>query len=272
MVELDVPHFTPAVVSAPAPVDIADFIRTQMSDRAPLRAKVGGLIDLFSIKDAFQLLSVYGIGYSGVNPLLTLVGALNRLQELSAQVARRPIVMGMISNFNRDEWDEFLFELNPVYRRNLEILTIESTNLREHILNAPANRIFLIKIGNVTQEVWNLLMDQSDLAPVVAGTTGINFLSQRGRPFLITTKTEALRFSLPKEMAGYDSSADIYRFMHIPDLLLIRATHVIAQFYLSSLNPDSVINRKFRRFAEALPKFGDRTCEAILKMQDVVVL
>lgn len=249
------------------------FLESQMSHSQSLSEKINGLHSLITQgrRERIKLLTAYGLGFHGVDRFVTLLRALNLLKTKIS----KPIVIGLLSQFNAKEWSQIQEKIasRPGESLAYQVFDIQSPDLPHTLERLPRNSIHIVKIGTVTYDTWNVLMSESQLPPTAAGSNGTNFLFQRGRPFLITEDTDVFAFdaslsNLEDESLGEDFLVMLKGFQAALDR---GDVDHIASFYLRSLDPDSQLNRDFAIHADIIARhLPDRTCATILKGRDIL--
>ena len=189
----------------------------------------------------------------------TIILGLDTATRLSGTRFRGPIVIPLISNLNEGEWStfhEYLHELTDTGDWPMPRLRIVSSNdpsISDVIHNLSRGEILIMKVGSVPQEVWELLMNYSTLPPTVAGSSGSNFLRERGRPYFNTDHMELPEGLLPETQAEFRRACDAivkpYRGADIESL-----GHTI----IDSMDPQSNLSRAFLLQQHAQQTIADR--------------
>lgn len=251
-------------------VDLDEILEEQLSHSEKLAAKIDGLKDLFTMVDLEQidLLSAYGFGVGGTRRLVTLLQAVHLASSRTPYLFVGPVVIGLISNLNEWEWNDILATLKktPEVLARIKILDITSPSLSEDILSLSKDNIAVVKIGSISQQVWEYLMAVSTLPPTVAGTHGTGFLFQLGRPFIATSpRSEAL-----SRHNSYSRTKLHQRFAQllptVTNALENGYVEPIAQFIEMSKG-DSLVSYLFKSHSDVISRFPDRTCSALLSAE-----
>lgn len=268
-----VSHTWPVRQNFALPQDLSSFLTEEMSHSKRLAGKIKGLTDLVTLADQerIEFLSAYGLGFEGEAKLAHLLAALEVVKNRAPHEFHGPIVIGLISNLNAGEWERFSSRLENVSdaEPNVKIVEIDSPNLRKQLYSGNDRSTYIVKIGAVSQEVWNLLNYKSSLPPLVAGTTGVNYLLLLGRPFLIT-----------KTSFGFHSwSSPDHDSQKLRDILFKTTKALedgdlspLADFYIESRKSGSDVRHLFYDQARRLDAMPDRTCSALLEAQDQIEL
>lgn len=246
--------------------DLEHFVTSEMSHSQKLYKKMNAVEALLRRVGAreIDMLSAYGLGMHGERPLANILGGLVNAQDRMPGTFAKPIFIALLSNLNDQEWDNVRSESrrNHMDWNRVRILNVEDSAAVEHaLLNPDASVITIVKIGNLTQNLWNYFMLQSKLPPVAAGYNGVNFLAQMGRPYLVTTEAALdARGSMLKDLQVTMAS----RLKHNID-----NPTLFGNFFISSQDPNSNLVYLFRQYAESLRELSDRHCAALLASQDV---
>lgn len=242
------------------------FIRAQMKHAEGLQAKVPGLEAMFEFlaNGDSELLTAYGLSFEGEGPLTSIIYGLERARAKSPQSFLPKVVIALTSNLNEQEWNlvrEYLrqlkFDLNK-----LHVVNAKDQNVGEKLISVDAGEIAIVQIGSVTQDVWNYLMEQSTLPPVVAGANGVDYASQMGKPFLMTNQDVIIK--------NYTMPDDLHSQMERLQLELKRMEpYDLTDFFIDSKNPQSATYKSFRDYAQTQCALPDRTCTALLATKDI---
>jgi hypothetical protein len=261
-----IPAYWPTYVPYSRPHDIAELIASQMGHSSKLAAKIPALQALLAGREPTNFLAAYGLGIEGSGKLVTLIRALKLAQERDAALKQKPMVIALLSNLNDKEWADVDERLSHYSEKTQNIQWIDASGPQAcaQLAQLQPSDIAVLKVGNVTQDIWNLLMETSPLPPLVAGSNGTNFLFQLGRPFLITAMGASFDWmEVFSEASGTPRLYD--RMAKATADLMFKDAEGLAQFYVEANNPNSVLVQKFRLHAKVLQKRPDRVCAALLE-------
>ncbi len=246
--------------------ELAEFLSDEMSHSQKLAHKIDGLRSLIEAAQSKQihLISAYGLGFAGVDRLVHLVKSLLRAQELNQSFPKN-VVIGLISNLNAEEWDAVTLKLSGL---KWQVSDIKDAKL--------SSGVSIVKIGNVTQEVWGLLMKESTLPPLAAGSNGVDFLFQTGKPFLITIMSQlGGEFKFDSKLTDIDNRRFVKGFLDHNIQFIYLALELgdldtVAHFYIESLDSQSPLNKNFARFSQIRSRLPDRLCATLLEVKKVL--
>jgi hypothetical protein len=263
----------PTRVPYSSPNSVGDYMTTQMSHSRVLTQKLAGLKTLVEGVRAgrWDLLSAYGLGIDGTQKLVTMLRVMEKLKRRATNVRLRPIVIGLLSNLNVGEWMDVYQKLAaiPELHRRVKWIDASKESASERLSELNSDDIAVFKIGNVPQDVWNFLMDESTLPPLAAGANGTNFLYEIGKPFVITAPGPSLDLTASSALS-YGAQGLTSAMRAATESLVFDDAEGLTKFYLQALNSNSELNTQFRLHAQALKKLPDRTCSALLNAQKIL--
>ena len=268
----NIPDAYPSRIKYSSPQNIREFLVQQFGHSEELAHKIDGLEALIKRHRSFRirLLSAHGLDERGVDRFVTLLRALLNVDEHVSQ----PIVIGLLSSFSDEEWESIENKLRT-HGLSLRghVLDLRASDFAKELDQAPDNHFTIVRIGQVTPDVWTLLMNESSLPPTTAGANGPNFLFQRGRPFLVTERSPVFNFdAILDNPEDEDISREFLEGLReLQQALETGDVENITHFYTESLVPSSRVSSGFTVHADIISQqLADRTCATLLGAQKIL--
>lgn len=257
----------PSIYEAPRPANVKEFLSEQFSHSEVLSGKKVGLTEILLAQqeDHIQTLTSYGFGGSHNMKIALLLNSLAAAISDRPEMFNKPVLVNFISDLNSDQWKDVLTLLYPETKRKLEILSVTDRHVRQKIDQAKMGEILAVNTGNVTQDVFNYLIDSSSLPPTAIGTGAINFLSTRGKPFLPLMSEAKHNRSIyfPRNLG------DVAAAFTMPDLME-DGIKIVSDFLIRCHDSSSEACDKFVSESKKLLKQQDRTCAVLLASYPVL--
>ncbi|RYF41271.1 MAG: hypothetical protein EOO38_20895 [Cytophagaceae bacterium] len=186
----------------------------------------------------------------------TAVAALTRVaQNRSVTQNARGIVLPLLSQLNPSEWTEFWSNFHGDQSR-VHVIDIEDPDLRAILDSLPRDHVAVVKVGAVSQNIWNLLMSQSTYAPYGAGTTAKNFFTQLGTPYILSHY-------------GTHLSADLNRHLNKTSVQLFQGDwDGLGDLLLKYQNRQSPESKLFSDYKIQFDQKSDKTVMSLLSASD----
>lgn len=257
----------PLTVATPHPDRLSEFVEKEMGASPLLEAKSAGLIHLLQHlkQGSVDLLSAYGVGVGAPSKIHALTRALLEAKTRFPNEFGKPVVVGLLSNVNAQEWAQIMksFEPNdqtrsPDLRARVAVLNIAAPDIKERLAHLSPDQITYVNIGSVSQDLWYYLMEQSTLPPTAAGANGVSFLLQKGKPFINTEiKTSISDSSTEGVELDALMTATTRQFS-------AGGTRKLLDLMIASRHPETAEAQIFKNYARYLDKRPDRVCATLL--------
>ena len=231
----------------PRPSNVEKFLSESLSGSTRLREKIGGLQALERHRQRVELLPAYGLSDVGDEGKVgALLKAVSAAQDLAGDFFRSGVVIPFFSYLNGDSLERLQASLlTSSISERVKMVSVRDAGAVESALSALApGQILLLRVGGVSQDVFEYFFSRQTLPGTMAGANGQNLMRVLGLPFLLT---------VDKETEGLK---EISRRLPDPERSLLEEAgrvlrgdsadaQPLARFLLEGRNPDSTISRAF---------------------------
>jgi hypothetical protein len=173
----------------PKPEDSAAFVATQLGHSDRMREKIPGVQALTAAMGKVEMMPAYDLpGRS--DAAFTLLKGLHQAQTRSPDAFSTGVVMPMFSHFSDADMGSLVQYLRkePGLFAKVRIVSVQNAGEVESALAAvKKGEILIVRVGGVTQNVFEYFYSKQTLPGAVSGANGQNMMYVLGLPYLNTT-------------------------------------------------------------------------------------